>query len=262
MFSAIQTSRISLHPEVSEVPFDFLAWFRKPPSAEPESELVRQLRSMGARLQLVDGQPMMVGVEHIADDHTLASLAKAPTLQSVSIEWSYGVTDAGLRYLSRLPHLSELKLPAAAVDGSGFDAFDGHAPLEVLDLDGSSINDAALAYICRIPHLQMLFVRFTEITNDALPHLQALGELSVLHLDGTQVTGDGLPELRKLKSLQVLSLPSQIRPDDLRHLNGMGSLRFLWLGDADVSHESVEDLKSTLNPTCFVGWRRGTLANQ
>ena len=108
------------------MPIDFLAWFRKSPSTEPESELVLQLRGMGARLQLVDGQPVMVGIEHTADDRMLARLAEAPTLQTVSIEWSYDVTDESLRKLSGLPQLSQLKLPASAIDGSGFDAFEGH----------------------------------------------------------------------------------------------------------------------------------------
>lgn len=251
-----------LHSEGFELPFDFLAWFRKTPAPEPESEFVRQLRGMGARLQLDDGNPVSVVIEHTADDDTLARLAEVPTLESVSIEWSFGVTDQGLRKLSGLPKLSELRLPASTIDGSGFDAFEGHPALEVLDLDGSSINDAAMEHISRIPHLQMLFVRYCEITDAVLPHLRSLPELSVLHLDGTQVTGAGLPELRKFKKLEVLSLPSKILPDELQHLNGMGSLRFLWLGDADVSPQSVEDLKSTLNPTCSVGWRRGALANQ
>ena len=234
-----------------------MRFFSRPDAEQPtEPDIVRQLRDAGARVQPATGLPTSIEIDHSATDEVLEQLAQVETIEELTLNWCYGITDAGVSHLARLPRLAELQLNGAPLDGSSLAAFANHPTLERLHLDGASIPDSALEHVARIPHLTTLFLRYTAIGNDGLPLLQPLARLAVLHLDGSQITGAGLPALRQLKKLEVLSLPSSIQGPDLQQLNGFGRLRWIWLGDANVDEESVNALKSTLNPMCSVTWRR------
>lgn len=234
-----------------------MRFFSRPGAEQPtEPEIVQRLRDAGAKVQPASGLPTAIEIDHSATDEQLEQLAQLDTLEELTLNWCYGISDAGVSHLARLPRLVELQLNGAQIDGSGLAAFAGHASLERLHLDGAAVQTAALAHVARIPNLSTLFLRYTGIGNDALPQLQPLTRLAVLHLDGSQITGAGLPALRQLKKLEVLSLPSSIQGPDLQQLNGFGRLRWIWLGDANVDEASVAALKSTLNPMCSVTWRR------
>ena len=223
---------------------------------DPGSPLVKQLKDAGATVQVFEGMPTSVAITDTADDELLESLSQVDTIEKLSLDWCYSITDEGIRKLASLENLTSLRIAGAEVTGAGFDAFSDHTGLESLDLDGSSITDESLLEIAKIPCLTSLFLRYTGITDSGLANLAGSTRLSILHLDGSAITGASLPELRHHKKLEVLSLPSGIQGSDLQALRGFGSLRWLWLGDASVDAQSVEDLKSTLNPICSVGWRR------
>ena len=223
---------------------------------DSESPLFKQLKDAGATVQVYKGMPTSVEITGTADDDVLNALSQADTLEQISLEWCYAITDEGLRKLASLKNLTTLRIAGAEISGAGLDAFADHPSLESLDLDGTSITDESLSTIAKIPELTSLFLRYTEISDAGMSNLAGLTRLSILHLDGSSITGASLPEIRHHKKLEVLSLPSGIQGSDLKALNGFGSLRWLWLGDATVDSQSVEDLKSTLNPVCSVGWRR------
>ena len=137
------------------------------------------------------------------------------------------VTDAGLTFLARLPHLAVLDLYGTGVTGAGFAQL-GALPLRKLDITGTAVDDAALSALRALPlaelaagatlitgnglaHLQGLpLVRLdlshTAIDDDGLANLPPLTALTQLDLSYTSVTDGGLPQLLRLPALSELQL--------------------------------------------------------
>lgn len=222
-----------------------------------ESESSRALRESGARVQTNEhGEAYDVSFDVEVSAGQLELLLACPAVERLTFDWCYDIGDEEIRRLAQLQTLQHLVLRGAECTGAGLEAFAGHPELSILDLDGSSVTDESLSHVTKIPKLNSLFLRFTSIGDAGVANLEGIPELNVLHLDGSLVTGAALPSVRTHRKLQVVSLPSGIDGDDLQQLSGFGSLRWLWVGDANVDSESVERLKETLNPMCSVSWRR------
>ena len=102
-----------------------------------------------------------------------------PDLKSLGLEMCF-VTDDGLREISQLDDLTELRI------------------------SGAEITDAGLLHLQGLQNLEVLSLVSTEITNEGLWHLRTLKKLRQLDLSNTLITDEGVERLRaEIPSLEV-----------------------------------------------------------
>ncbi len=149
---------------------------------------------------------------------------------------SEGITDASLAHLATLPALKRLSLLSVSrVTDAGLVHLKELTDLEELELDDASISDDGLAHLSGLSKLQRLSLRDTAVTDAGLAHLEGLPRLRTLMLDGTKVTDRGLA-----------------------HLHGMSELQEVWLQRTSVTGRGCRGLRRAL-PKCktHVGGRLG-----
>lgn len=105
--------------------------------------------------------------------------------------------DAGMAYLSGLPHLEYLSLNGTQVTDAGMDYLNGLKDLEYLWLNGTQVTDAGLKHLRGLTNLSQLALENTKVTDAGLAHLAGLIWLKYLDLVETQVTNAGVAELQK-----------------------------------------------------------------
>ncbi|PCJ54865.1 MAG: hypothetical protein COA70_04020 [Planctomycetota bacterium] len=99
------------------------------------------------------------------DDAALIQIAKLTQLETLAIAgWNTFYTDAGLKPLINMPHLTHLKL--------------NMTPL---------ITDLAMFEIAKVPNLEKLDIRYTKITDAGLAYLIAAPKLQSVHYGWTQI---------------------------------------------------------------------------
>lgn len=110
-------------------------------------------------------------------DAVLAEVAGIEQLTSLRLGGSKALTDAGVRYLARLPRLKHL------------------------DLGDTGVTDHGLQVLRELPALETLSLRMTRVTDAGMLHLSPCERLEHVALDWTR-TGDGA--LRALAGKQHL----------------------------------------------------------
>jgi dihydroorotase/N-acyl-D-amino-acid deacylase len=187
------------------------------------------------------------------------------------------VNDEGLRSVSALKSLRELRLSSTDITDEGLAAFSAMTSLTSLDLSSTDIGDAGLAQLKRLTGLTRLNLAYSRVTNKGLQALAGMTALEELELARTRVSDPGVDAIQKLtalkrlnldyttvsdKSLQLLrqSLPKlvELRLDSanisdagLQTLRGMAGLRVLNLYHTLVTEKGYEDLKKNL-PDCRI----------
>jgi hypothetical protein len=154
------------------------------------------------------------------DDAALARLAEmhGDRISGLYLE-NTGVTDAGLRNLSRFTMLRHLhirnyplrKQPGTAelaplITDAGLVHLKNLNHLWTLNLSDLPITDVGLASINELPELIGLYLSHTKVQGDGLAQLRSLPRLSILYLDNSAMTEDGLKALSGATNLQILSL--------------------------------------------------------
>jgi Leucine-rich repeat (LRR) protein len=188
------------------------------------------------------------------------------------------LTDADLRHLIDLDHLTVLKLQITPVTGVGLEHLKGMKNLKELNLGSTRITSvdlrhlkglisleklnlmnnktritgAGLIHLQDLTNLKRLVLADTEIGDAGLAHLKLLVGLERLDLRGTNTTDAGLKHLQGVKNLKELYLWStKITDAGLVHLKGMEKLRFVSLKFTPVSDAAVAELKQAL-PNCKI----------
>jgi hypothetical protein len=201
-------------------------------------------------------------------DRGLAYVARFKELAELAISRSQvGVTDAGLRHLSRLKSLTHLILFEVNIRGPGlkhlgnlanlsslnlgFTPLNGKylavfqdSNLEELGLRGSAITDAGLATVAGIRSLKRLDLWHTGIGDAGLKRLRPLQNLEELILCGTKVTNNGLALLASFPKLRLLHFwGHELNRTGLHYLARLPNLKEL---KGDFDEQAVLHLRDQL----------------
>ena len=221
-------------------------------------------------------------------DTALEHLAGVSSLKWLDVSFTQ-VTDGGLEHLTNLPRLETLVIGGNKMAGTSLPLLKLFPALTHLDLSGKQrtdsglwgilLTDLNLDSIAVLTRLQSLNLGGARVTDFGVSKLKALTELRDLDLSKTQVTGGALKTLAALPKLERLRLWNAERLDDsalaaLRDmkqltvldltetritdqgaaiLQGLGSLREVYLGGTEVTAERAEQIRQA-NPQCFVSW--------
>jgi hypothetical protein len=201
-----------------EVGFDFQQFIHggTPPPEQPPGP--RWLRSL-------IGDEWFRSVVHVrlegtlADDEVLAQVVHFPRLERLEVARTR-VTDAGLRHIRGLIHLTELDLCDTGVGDAGLVNLEALTSLKDLLLHGTSIGDEGLHHLRNLVKLEWLVLSKTRVSDAGLSDLGNLRSLTQLSLEETRVTGVGLISLGGLKSLALVTLsrPAYEKSQDLRKI--------------------------------------------
>lgn len=144
------------------------------------------------------------------DDDLLRSVGLLKRLQRLDLEDCDKITDAGLRRLSHLAQLQELRLSGAEITDEGLIALQSLRDLNHLALDDTAVTDAGIAHLTPLQQLQELYLMDTAVTDACIADLAKLKELRTLDLDFTHVTTEGVNRLRRsLPSCKIYASKSQ-----------------------------------------------------
>jgi beta-lactamase regulating signal transducer with metallopeptidase domain/thiol-disulfide isomerase/thioredoxin len=160
----------------------------------------------------------------------------------------FGVGDAGLAVLAKLPHLDFLSVSRSNVTDGGMGHLRGHPSIRFLYLGGTKVSDEGLKVIASLPRLEHLslgaYDEGANITDDGLTHLAGLTNLKSLNLSGTEVTNEGLKRLQGLTGLEELNLDeTNVSADGLANLAPLGrSLKKLRIYGQVINDEYAEYL--------------------
>lgn len=145
------------------------------------------------------------------------------------------VTVSGLNCLDGLPRLSLLQIGGLTRDDRALN-ISRLGRLEYLMLScrkGSAIRDEDLACLANLKQLKWIQVSgfgTQQATTDAgLAHLAGLTAMERLVIGGAGVTDRGLASLTNMHRLDSLNITGSLTDEGLRHLEGLKSLRYLWI---------------------------------
>ena len=180
---------------------------------------------------------------------------------------STSVTDAGLKELAGLRHLTSLSLNETKVTDVGMKEVGGLKSLQEIGLFDTKVTGAGLKELAGLKNLSSLYLKEDQITDMTLRSLREIGLLYVimqargktigvrpkspddivsLMLSETKVTDEGLKEVTGLKNLKLLWLKNeQITDAALRTLRENGLLHTLVgkmqkQGGAPMSADDIE----------------------
>lgn len=140
----------------------------------------------------------------------LEPLTQLRRLEELSLRNAFGLPEADLAVLARLPRLRVLDLGADRDNGSdsptvvGDDTLAWIAGLDrlnELDLSCSRVTDDGLRRLAGLKRLTRLDLRDTSITDASLPVLLSLPSLEALTLEGTRVTPAALDRLARARPI-------------------------------------------------------------
>jgi len=114
-------------------------------------------------------------------DEGLAALCGLP-LHTLDISWT-AVTDAGMAYVARYPHLTSLNLTGLPIGDNAVASLLGVRALQRLSLACTSITDAALDYLT-------YYTRYPDASKGL-----GLHDLSWIELSNTRITDSGVGKL-------------------------------------------------------------------
>jgi hypothetical protein len=210
------------------------------------------------------GLPYSISADETTDDE-VPYLVGAPEVLSLAV--GEGVSDAGLRWLRRLPHLQALTLQGSAITDDGVRTLARLRRLRSLDLYETSVTDAGLGLLRDHPRLlhldcdtgsddllrafrQRRMERFRRLRparrrRDAVTFVRLKQTNGPLTRQGGLVrdanfrqgrtTDEDLEYLTALPELESLDLyETDVTDRGLLHLAGLKSLRSLDLGRCDI----------------------------
>jgi internalin A len=108
-------------------------------------------------------------------------------------------------------------------------------------------NDADSAYLKALPSLQILYLKYTALTDAGLENVKSLRQLQQLWLSGTRISDDGLKHVADLTQLRTLVLSDlQITDVGLQHLQSLPQLQRLVLSRTPVTDAGLEHLPTLI----------------
>ncbi len=165
------------------------------------------------------------------------------------------VTDAGLKELAALAELRTLDLNHTAVDDAGLPALQALRQLEVLNLFATRTTDAGLFQLEPLQRLEILNIgSIKRMTDPGLAAVARLPRLRLIDLDAAKITDAGLASLKPLAHLRTLYLPSTKVVG-----TGLPSLAGLPLEDLVLAGDAVTD-QTVAGVSALTGLRSLTLS--
>jgi Leucine-rich repeat (LRR) protein len=226
---------------------------------------ITEIRELGGERQFLGRTPGLFGRRDLIgisihgkplSDEALARLAKNYGDHLSALELTNtGITDAGLRHLAGLTHLTDLSLrnidrrlarPGAApspntITDAGLVHLKGLTTLRTLNFGGLPVTDAGLDAVKDLPNLEQLYLDRTEVIGSGLGRLKSLPGLTALYLDRSAVTDEGLDHLKGAVNLEVLSLSGvPLTPRGLASLKTLPKLKRLDITRCGLLFENLD----------------------
>jgi len=198
------------------------------------------------------------------DDAGARHLASLQALETVWLDDTSTITDAGLEALGQLRHLRVLHLRSPQVHGSNLgqiaklpelrelilgravrdvSALSKCPSLHTLSLTGAGINDEALSVLSRCKSLESLTLDKTAVTDKGVAQLSDLTRLNMVFLNDTQVGDAGVAALQKLAQLRELSLDrSKVTNAGLAEFRRFPLLESLSIHEMRLNKEGIQNL--------------------
>lgn len=194
----------------------------------------------------LDGNPNVV-------DWCLYSLAKEKYLQELSLSQT-GITDRGLRYLSKAKSIDSLFLGNnPQITDAGIENLNlPKSGVTVLFVNGCSLGDRAVVEIAKTPGLVCLnLAGNSKVTDDAIELLRPCSNKLVrLYLADSNITERGIKQLTSFQNLGVLDLSGvALSASAIRALQSMKWLNNLYVMDCGLSAAKVQELEEGLPRT-------------
>jgi hypothetical protein len=156
------------------------------------------------------------------------------------------MTDAGMKQLSELKHLTFLHLTCTKVTAAGLKELKGLKKLKRLQLQNAKITDEALRVLREVGLLHTLVG--ASITWPQWGEWESADAVRGFSLMSTPVTDAGVKELAVFKNLEVLNLVlTSVTGTGLKELAGLEKLRHLEL--SKVTDEGLKGVASLKNLT-------------
>jgi hypothetical protein len=176
-----------------------------------------------------------------------ALLASLPRLEHICTP--YGLTDAEVAQIAKLPAVNEMEIVADRLTDAGLAALSQCRNLLVLHLEGTALmTDEGLKALATLPKLRHLRLS-GPFTDKGLAYLATAPCLKVLWLETPRATEEALRPLTQIASLERLCLPylDQISDRAIAYLQSMPKLKALGVGDAKSLDAGVAALASLPN---------------
>lgn len=226
---------------------------------------------------------LMAGSGHAAEDATTwvdqqgGRVTRDASGNIVSVDLtSTWVSNADLRRLASLPHLTRLTLAETKIADLGLENlkplagitdFDcrfceyvtddgiahlkGWKKLERLNLRGSKVTSKVFEHIAKLENLRALDIAHTQIEDEGFEHLAGLARLEDLAIGGNRLEGSALAALKLLPALRNLDVAGIQRVDsglwglaltdaNLARIGELRELRVLSLAGANLSDRGLD----------------------
>jgi len=137
---------------------------------------------------------------HARGQMTDAALARVTAIDGITalyLAGSRGVTDEGIRHLSRLPRLEHLDLSGTSITDRGMEVLRRTAALRSISMTGTNVTDAGAAHLADCPALEAVNLAWTNTGDGAIRALAGKTQLREFH-SGNHVTNAGLRLLQDL----------------------------------------------------------------
>ncbi len=207
-----------------------------------DDELAHIAHLIGLRFLNLDSTRITdEALSHLSNLHQLQTLY----LSAYDVDPErYGVGDAGMKVIARLPALESIKLRRTKITNAGLADLAGCQTLRGVDLSETAVTDAGLVYLLDLPQLSWLGMRYyfddSKITDEGLRTIAQMSSLRFLDLNGTPITDEGLQHLSVLTKLKRLSInDTHVTPEGLVHLAGMQDLENLYIYNT-ITDDSVK----------------------
>jgi Leucine-rich repeat (LRR) protein len=189
-------------------------------------------------------------------DVGLAQLAKLKLLTKLNINKTQ-VSGDGLAVLKELPLLTDLTLLQVHLGETGLAYLEGLPSLEKLWLayPDMNIGDKEITILSSLVSLKELDVRLLEenitepFTDKGFVYLSKLTALKRLQLSGNKMLTDkSLKSLSNLTALENIHMYqcNKVTNAGLKHLEGLAELKWLYLGNSQVTKEGMLGLKEKI----------------
>ena len=184
----------------------------------------------------------LVEVSIISDtlsDNVLLVLAQLPALRSLQIHRGPGISDDGIRYLSRCTAVAELYLKETAVTDKGLMEIHKLPQVWSLVLDDTTVSDEGCAALTEMPQLSLLSPELrTRVVGHGLSALRD-NEFFNVYLEGTPARDEGVIALaQRISNLKLISL-NQTSVGDLA---ARALAKLPRLNDVRLSHTKLTDV--------------------
>ena len=191
-------------------------------------------------------------------DEGFAKLSALKSLEKLIMMGGSGpyapkVTVSGLNHLDGLPRLSFMQVYDLTRDERvlNISGLTGLEYLMVSCAKGSALRDDDLACLANLKQLRWFQAggdRTPQVLTDAgLAHLAGLTAMERLVIGGAGVTDGGLSSLANMHRLDSLNVTGNFTDEGLRRLEGLTSLRYLWVYSGNnFSPAAKERLRKSL----------------